>query len=122
MDIGVEGAGGMRESKRALVFNNGELAGFLSRSPEGYAFIYAEDYFHSPTSPSISLTLSKKAKEYRSKNLFPFFYGMLAEGENKKIQCRLLKIDERDHFTRLLKTADRDTIGSVTVKEDDSNP
>jgi serine/threonine-protein kinase HipA len=49
--------------------------------------------------------------------LFPFFYGLLAEGENKDMQCRILKIDENDSFTRLLKTASEDTIGGVIVKE-----
>jgi hypothetical protein len=35
----------------------------------------------------------------------------------KTIQCRALKIDENDHFTRLLKTSGMDVIGSVTVEE-----
>jgi serine/threonine-protein kinase HipA len=40
----------------------------------------------------------------------------LSEGVNKNIQCRLLKIDENDHFGRLLLTAQDDNIGSITVK------
>jgi len=48
--------------------------------------------------------------------LFSFFSGLLSEGINKDIQCRLLKIDENDDFTRLLKTAGEDTIGAITVK------
>ncbi len=48
---------------------------------------------------------------------FPFSTGMLAEGINKDIQCRLLKIDEKDDFTRLLKTAGDDGIGAIAVKE-----
>jgi HipA-like protein len=46
-----------------------------------------------------------------------FFSGLLSEGINKDIQCRLLKIDESDDFTRLIKTAGEDTIGAITVKE-----
>jgi serine/threonine-protein kinase HipA len=42
---------------------------------------------------------------------------MLAEGNIKEIQCRDLKIDPDDNFSRLLKTAHSNTIGSVTVKE-----
>jgi hypothetical protein len=42
---------------------------------------------------------------------------LLAEGENKLLQCRLLKIDEYDHFTRLLRTCATETIGGITVKE-----
>jgi serine/threonine-protein kinase HipA len=49
--------------------------------------------------------------------LFPFFYGLLSEGTNKEIQSKLLKIDENDDFTRLIKTAENDTIGAITIKE-----
>jgi serine/threonine-protein kinase HipA len=52
-----------------------------------------------------------------SKVLFPFFFNMLAEGSAKYMQCRSLKIDEADHFSRLLKTTSGDTIGSITVEE-----
>ena len=58
----------------------------------------------------------KSEKEFYSDILFPFFYGLLAEGEEKVLQCRTLKIDENDHFTRLLKTADENTIGAITVR------
>jgi hypothetical protein len=36
----------------------------------------------------------------------------------KKQQCEILKIDENDHFTRLLKTAQNDTIGFITLVEE----
>ena len=45
------------------------------------------------------------------------FFGLLAEGDDKALQCRVLKIDEDDHFTRLLRTCAAETIGGVTVKE-----
>jgi hypothetical protein len=35
----------------------------------------------------------------------------------EEIQCRDLKIDPDDNFSRLLKTAHLDTISSITVKE-----
>jgi serine/threonine-protein kinase HipA len=35
---------------------------------------------------------------------------------NKDIQCRLLKIDQEDDFTRLISTAGKETIGAITVK------
>jgi HipA-like protein len=49
--------------------------------------------------------------------MFPFFSGLLAEGLNKQIQCRMLKIDEQDDFTRLIKTATTETIGAITLKQ-----
>ena len=41
---------------------------------------------------------------------------MLSEGVNRQLQCRLLKIDEQDHFGLLSATAQYDTIGAITVK------
>ena len=51
-----------------------------------------------------------------SKVLFPFFFGLLAEGAQKDRQCRELRIDENDHFTRLLETSAYGAIGAVYVK------
>ncbi|HLZ89441.1 MAG TPA: HipA N-terminal domain-containing protein [Puia sp.] len=103
---------------KAAIYNNGVLAGYLEKKgPEDYLFIYENNYWSDVSLPSISLTLPKTHQTWRSPTLFPFFSGLLAEGVNKDIQCRLLKIDERDDFTRLLKTAGEDTIGAITVKE-----
>lgn len=108
------------KERRARVMNNGALAGYLSKTKEGYRFAYELRYYQDPGCPPISLTFPKTAREYRSKTLFPFFFGLLAEGENKRMQCRLFKIDEADHFARLLKTAGSETIGAITVQEDDA--
>ena len=103
---------------KGAVYNNGELAGYLEREAEGsYIFTYEEAYAKSKEKPSISLTLPKKERQHRAAFLFPFSYGLLSEGVNKDIQCRLLKIDENDDFTRLLETAGDDTIGAITVKK-----
>lgn len=103
---------------KAAVYNNRILAGYLEkRAPDDYRFIYDETYLADPNLPSISLTLSRTRAEHESPVLFSFFTGLLAEGINKDIQCRLLKIDEKDDFTRLLKTAADDTIGAITIKE-----
>lgn len=100
------------------VYYNGTLAGILEkRNPDDYRFTYTESYYADSLLPSISLTLPKTNIEHRSPVLFSFFAGLLAEGINKDIQCRLLRIDENDDFTRLLKTSGDDTIGAITVKE-----
>lgn len=105
-------------SQKAGVFNKGKLAGQLEKTSEGeYIFQYNDDYLANINTYPISLTLPKRKEPYRSKNLFPFFFGLLSEGANKQTQCRLLKIDENDHFEILLKTAALDTIGSITIKE-----
>ena len=101
--------------KVGKVYCCGIFAGTLTQDAEGFAFRYDDAYFRNPSLPSVSATLPKKQVEYRSKVLFPFFYGLLAEGVQKERQCRELKIDERDHFTRLLETSAYGAIGAVYV-------
>ena len=91
------------------------FAGTLTQDPEGFCFRYDDSYFSNPSLPDVSATLPKTQIEYRSKVLFPFFFGLLAEGVQKERQCRELKIDERDHFTRLLETSAYGAIGAVYV-------
>ena len=99
------------------VYRNQELAGILTeQDPKNYVFRYIDQYFTDATKPAISLTLPKTAQEFHAAHLFPFFFNMLSEGVNRKLQCRLLKIDEEDHFGLLSATAQYDTIGAVTVK------
>ncbi len=103
--------------KTGNVYCNGMPAGIIQYNNGSYVFIYDDHYLGNPDTPSISLSLSKSQKEYRSPVLFPFFFGLLAEGTDKALQCKTLKIDEQDHFARLLKTAGEETIGAVTVRE-----
>jgi HipA-like protein len=103
--------------KQGLVYYNNILAGTLEYTGSEFVFRYNENYLSDTFLPSISLSLPKTKQEYRSSILFPFFYGLLAEGSEKALQCSLLKIDPQDHFSRLLKTAGSTTIGAVTVKE-----
>ena len=103
---------------KAEVYNNGMLAGILEKKEsDHYLFTYTREYFNNTAQPAISLSFPKTKMQYEATELFSFFYGMLAEGINKEIQCRILKIDEDDDFTRLIKTAGEDTIGAITVKE-----
>jgi HipA-like protein len=104
--------------RKGEIYNNGVLAGVLEKTDDReFIFHYDEKYFNDGSKNAISLSLPKKQTEFRSKNLFPFFFGLLSEGVNKQTQCRLLRIDENDHFSLLLSTAQSDTIGSITVKE-----
>lgn len=99
------------------------LAGVLEKTDRpDYVFRYDDSYYANPATYAISLSLPKTQQQFYSKVLFPFFFGLLAEGTNKQTQCRLLRIDENDHFSLLLATATSDTIGSVTVKEITEEP
>lgn len=100
----------------AKVYRNGKLTGRLvQNSPESYEFRYDDEWFLNNTLPAISLTLPKTQQLYKADHLFPFFFNMLSEGVNKKLQCRQLKIDEKDYFGLLLATASNDTIGAITI-------
>jgi len=46
---------------------------------------------------------------------------MISEGFNRKLQCQLLRIDEKDYFGLLLATAQYDTIGAITIKPFQTN-
>ena len=49
--------------------------------------------------------------------LFPCLVALLAEGALAEVQCRQLRLDERDLFGRLLKTCASDVIGSLRIEE-----
>ena len=92
-------------------------AGTLTETDEGkYIFQYDPKYLSNKSNEPISLTMPLRSDEYISNVLFPFFFNMLSEGENREIQSQILHIDKDDEFGILLETAQYDTIGSVTIK------
>lgn len=103
--------------RSAAVYMRNKEAGILSKFRDGtYEFRYTDRYRKDSSLPSIAFLLPKSRAVHRSKVLFPFFFGLLAEGAQKRLQCRSLKIDEDDHFTRLLETCREGVIGAVYVK------
>ena len=104
-------------SRKGRVFSNGQFAGIIEESDSGYSFSYDPVYLADQNSRPICFAMPKRIEEYTALNIFPFFYGLLAEGVTCRIQCRKLKLDESDYFGRLLKTGSGDVIGSITVEE-----
>lgn len=99
------------------IYRNGTLAGTLTEeNRRHFVFRYDDVYFNDNRKPAISLTMPKTEIEYNSEFLFPFFFNMLSEGVNRKLQSTQLRIDEEDNFGLLMATAQFDTIGAVTVK------
>jgi HipA-like protein len=99
------------------IFRNGILAGQLTEeNRNSFVFRYEDTYFKDDTKPAISLTMPKTQQVYISNFLFPFFFNMLSEGVNRKLQSIQLKIDDEDHFGLLMEIAQYDTIGAITVK------
>lgn len=99
------------------MFVHGEYAGILTEiSNKDYSFVYDEEYRRNECNSPVCLAMPLSVNEYHSDILFPFFYNLLSEGANRKMQSDLLHIDSEDDFGILLATAQYDTIGSVTVQ------
>ena len=104
--------------QKANVYRNAEHIGTIQKDASGlYEFIYISAYLNSEKAMSISVNFPLQREPFESSTLFSFFFNLLAEGTVKEMQCRELKIDEDDHFTRLLKTTESNTIGSITLRE-----
>ncbi len=104
--------------RRAAVHCHGRRAGVLEELTDGgFRFAYEEAYLADSDAPAVSLTLPRRTRPFVSDSLFPFFYGLLAEGTTRQLQARLNRIDPNDAFGLLLATG-RDTIGAVTVIEE----
>ena len=77
--------------KCVTVYVKGIEAGVLARFRHGgYEFRYTREYRQS-TRPSVAFSIPKRKAVHRSQVLFPFFYGLLAEGAQKRMQCRTTK-------------------------------
>ena len=104
--------------RKANVYRNGQLIGTLTQlNQNSYEFRYDEAWFADRELPAVSLTMPKTKLIYTSDHLFPFFFNMLSEGVNRKLQTRQLKIDEKYYFGLLLATAKTDTIGAIPLFE-----
>jgi len=105
------------KNRSALVLYNDRAAGTLIKSGNKYHFAYDDAYLKSSGSRPVSITMPLRKEVYESDTLFPAFVNMLSEGANKRLQCRMLKIDENDYFSLLLATSREDTIGPITISE-----
>jgi len=98
------------------VYFNDTFAGILSQDDGGnYTFVYDAKYLENPDFPPVSLTLPKRKAPYVSDIFFPFFAGLLAEGEQKDLQLKFGGVAENDHFGRLLYSGE-ETIGAIKIK------
>jgi len=95
----------------------GNLYKIIKNGKTTYKFRYYAGYLKNPDMQPISLSFPKKQQEYQSDILFPYFFGLLSEGDYKERQTRILKIDEKDYFNLLIKTARYNTVDGVHFKE-----
>ena len=101
--------------RKARVFKDGKMAGYLLASRRKFAFLYDHDYLANGGA-SIAIGLPRAKRIFYSRYLFPFFSGLLPEGENKAFICKKLRINPDDKFAMLVELAQHETIGNVTVQ------
>ena len=68
----------MPKPRKANVFYKEELAGVIAETKEGYTFAYDKEFLKKKI--PISISLPPREEPYMSKELFPFFKGLLPEG------------------------------------------
>lgn len=99
------------------IYIKGIYAGELEKKgAHSYVFTYDDVYQADSSLPALCLNMPKTQTRYESERLFPVFANMLAEGYNRRLQSRMLRINEDDDFALLAATAQYDTIGAITVK------
>lgn len=104
--------------RQCEVYVHGRKAGMLTETdpPREYVFEYDDGYLCEADNPPVCIAMPLREENYRSEHLFPYFFNMLSEGENRAMQAALLHIDKEDDFGILLATARFDTVGAVTVR------
>ena len=59
--------------RKANVYMQNELAGYLTETEDGYSFKYDVNYLNGSLTKPVSLTLPLQDKPYVGKTMFPFF-------------------------------------------------
>ena len=105
--------------RKAKVYMQKELAGYLTETDDGYSFLYDTNYLTISKVKPVSLTLPLQDKPHLSKTMFPFFDGLIPEGWLLEIAEKNWKLNARDRMGLLLACC-KDCIGAVSIEEDNS--
>lgn len=104
--------------RKARVFFKESLAGYLLDLEDHFEFIYDEEYLKNGFPISVTFPLQKEP--FISKNLHPFFDGLIVEGWLLETVEHNWKIDRNDRMALLLLVG-KDNVGAVSVFEDTSD-
>lgn len=98
--------------RRAEVYQQGQLAGYLEESGSGaWQFSYLPEY----AGLAVSLTMPQRTEPYRFDTFPPLFDGLLPEGLQLEALLRKHKIDRNDFFGQLMIVGE-DLVGSLTLR------
>ena len=101
--------------RRAEVWFDRELAGWLDERADGTRFRYAASWLAAPHAQPISLTLPLREPPYDFPSVPPFFLGLLPEGWLLDLALGKLKLSRDDPFGLLLCLC-RDCVGAVWIQ------
>lgn len=100
--------------RKAEIKIQDNVAGWLTQDENGYHFVYDAAYLKTGIPEPVSKTLPLQVDSFHSKNLFPFFDGLIPEGWLLDIAEKNWKLDARDRMGLLLACC-KDCIGAVSV-------
>ena len=90
-------------------------AGILMRGRDGFRFRYLPAYRKDASLPAVAVTLPKRNRTYRSAYFFPYFFGVLPEGDGARLQCAHLHCAETDYLARLVATSANGIVGDFSA-------
>lgn len=102
--------------RKAKIYYQDHLAGWLSETEEGFSFVYDTNYLAQVNAQPISLTMPLRSTPFLSTVLFPFFDGLIPEGWLLDVAIRNTDVSILDRMSLLLLCC-RDCIGAVGVEE-----
>jgi serine/threonine-protein kinase HipA len=107
--------------KRGRVFFQGRHVGWIEeveKLEERYRFRYSSEYLLASNAVPISVTLPLRTEPYASRNMLPFFDGLIPEGWLLVISQNHWKLNPNDRMGLLLKVCGN-CIGAVSVEPDE---
>ncbi len=101
--------------RQGIVKYNDELTGILTEEDDGeYLFVYDEKYILKHPNQFITFQMPVRKQPYRSKQLFPFFDGLIPEGWLLNIAAESWRLSKNDRMGLLLACC-KNAIGAVSV-------
>lgn len=101
-------------NRKALVRLDGQDAGLIVESEEGFSFQYLDSWLLSADKVAVSLTLPLRPEPFRTRYLHPFFQNLLPEGWLLELATSKLKISKDDAFGLLMATC-ADCVGAAEI-------
>ena len=101
--------------RKAIIRYNNIEAGILTETDDGqYEFTYDDAYIKNHADLFITFQMPVRKESYTSRQLFPFFDGLIPEGWLLNIAADNWKINKNDRMGLLLACC-KNTVGAVSV-------